>query len=387
MRRLDKRIHKINKLLTDYSLGKFDRRLELSENLDDIDAFINGVNMLGEELKDSTIRKNYFINILNSVSDIVMVLNRGGRIEEINRAGCEQLGCSREEALGKGLDEWQEPGRNSLFARILQQLRSGKHSVNEDGLFVTCHQRKMPVHIYACYLMDDMRKNSSILVTAKDITLQIQSENLLLRAIIDTQEQERQRLAADLHDSLGQQISAIKFYISAAADTIEDRHNKDILVKSKDALMKVQAEMRNICFNLMPKTLEEFGLLKAIEELCKQPIYAGRVRFQIDCPEDFPPLSQHVEIDIFRVIQEFIANALQHGKAEKIWMRFQHNRNQIRIVLKDNGHGFTLPDGTHFPGRGLYNVQSRIKSHSGEVKIKSAPGSGAEYQLTLPIKH
>jgi signal transduction histidine kinase len=137
----------------------------------------------------------------------------------------------------------------------------------------------------------------------------------------------------------------------------------------------------------MPKTLEEFGLLKAIEELCKQPIYAGRVRFQIDCPEDFPALSQHIEIDIFRVIQEFINNALQHGKAEKIWMRFQHSRHQIRIVLRDNGQGFSLSEGKSSPGRGLYNVQSRIKSHSGEVKIKSAPGSGAEYHLTLPIKH
>ena len=384
---MDKRIHKINKLLTDYSLGKFDRRLELSENLDDIDAFINGVNMLGEELKDSTIRKNYFINILNSVSDIVAVLNRAGKIEEINRAGCEQLECSREDAIGKSLDDWQEAGRSSLFPYILQQLKSGRQSVLGDSVFVTGTGKKIPVNIYSSYLMDDMRKNSSVLVTAKDITLQIQSENLLLRAIIDTQEKERRRLAQDLHDSLGQQISAIKFYISAAADTTIDISNKDILVKSKDALMKVQAEMRNICFNLMPKTLEEFGLLKAVEELCKQPTYAGRVRFHIDCPDDFPTVSQHVEIDIFRVIQEFIANALQHGKAEKIWMRFQHNKSQIRIVLKDNGQGFEIPEGLSSPGRGLYNVLSRIKSHSGEVKMKSAPGSGVEYQLTLPIKH
>ena len=384
---MDKRIHKINKLLTDYSLGKFERRLELSEKLDDIDAFITGVNMLGEELKDSTIRKNYFINILNSVSDIVMVLNRAGKIEEINRAGCEQLECIREEVMGKGLDEWQEAGRGSLFAYILHQLKAGRQSVFGDSVFITETGKKIPVQIYSSYLMDETRKSSSILVTAKDITLQIQSENLLLRAIIDTQEKERQRLAQDLHDSLGQQISAVKFYISAAADTTEDSRNKDILMKSNDALIKVQAEMRNICFNLMPKTLEEFGLLKAIEQLCKQPTYTGRVRFTIDCPDDFPTLSQHVEIDIFRVIQEFINNALQHGRAEKIWMKFQHNKSHARIVLKDNGQGFELSEGLASPGRGLYNVQSRIKSHGGEVRIKSSPGNGAEYQLTLPIKH
>ena len=384
---MDKRIHKINRLLTDYSLGKFERRLELSDNLDDIDAFINGVNMLGEELKDSTIRKNYLFNILNSVSDMVLVCNREGKIEEINRAGCEQLECTKEYAVSTSLDAWQEPGRDSLFAHIMHLLHTGKHSIVRDSVFVTATGKKIPVHIYSSYLMDDARQESSILVTVKDITLQIQSENLLLRAIIDTQEKERQRLAQDLHDSLGQQISAIKFYISAAADTTEDSDNKDILVKSKDALMKVQAEMRNICFNLMPKTLEEFGLLKAIEELCKQPAYAGRTRFTMDCPSDFPPLAQQVEIDIFRVVQEFIANALQHGKAERIWMKFHHTRNQIRIVLKDNGKGFDLPEELPFNGRGLHNVQSRIKSHSGEVRIKSAPGDGTEYLLTLPIKH
>ncbi|WP_162852789.1 PAS domain-containing sensor histidine kinase [Dinghuibacter silviterrae] len=384
---MDKRIHKINRLLTDYSLGKFERRLDLSEKLDDIDAFITGVNMLGEELKDSTIRKNYVINILNSVSDIVLVLNRAGRIEEINKTACEQLECPREELLGRTLDEWQEGGRGSLFSFIFHQLKAGKPSVFSDSVFITATGKKIPVNIYSSYLMDDTRKNSSIIVTAKDITLQIQSENLLLRAIIDTQEKERQRLAQDLHDSLGQQISAIKFYISAAVDNTADSRNRDILLKSNEALMKVQAEMRNICFNLMPKTLEEFGLLKAIEQLCKQPTYAGRVRFTIDCPEDFPSLLQKVEIDIFRVVQEFITNALRHGNADKIWMKFQHNKTQVRIVLKDNGQGFELAEGLASPGRGLYNVQSRIKSHEGEVRIKSSPGSGAEYHLTLPNKH
>jgi PAS domain S-box-containing protein len=384
---LDKRIYKINKLLTDYSLGKFEHRLELSKNLDDIDAFINGVNMLGEELKDRTIRRNYFINILNSVSDMVIVLNRLGKVEEINRSGCEQLECSREFALGSGLDTWQEPGRPTLFPYIQQQLKAGRHSVTRDTVFMTATGKKIPVHIFSVYLLDEINRKSSILLTAKDITLQIQSENLLLRAIIDTQEKERQRLAKDLHDSLGQQISAIKFYISATADTTKDKDNKDILVKCNDALMKVLADMRNICFNLMPKTLEEFGLLKAIEELCNQMAFAAKIRFYVDCSDSFPSLDQYVEIDIFRVVQEFINNAIRHGRANKIWMKFQNTRNHIRIALKDNGVGFEMTEAANFQGRGLQNVTSRIKSHNGEVKIKSAPGIGTQYQLTIPINH
>ena len=382
---MDKRIHKINKILTEYSLGKFDNRLELSDNLDDIDAFITGVNMLGEELKDTTIRRNYFYNILNSVSDMVFVLGRSGKIEEVNKSGYEQLECHKESITGSFLDQWQEPGRSSLFSYLLQELEAGKASVTRDSFFLSSTGKRIPVHIFASYLPGDMKKKGSILVTAKDITLQIQSENLLLRAIIDTQEKERQRLAKDLHDSLGQQISAIKFYISATADATEDQRNKDILEKSNEALMKVLADMRNICFNLMPKTLEEFGLLKAIEELCNQPAYASQMRFFNDFSATFPPLKQHIEIDIFRVVQEFINNAIHHGKADKIWMKFHSNRGGIRIILKDNGLGFDLKDVADASGRGLQNVQSRIKSHNGEVKIKSEKGHGTEYLLTIPI--
>jgi PAS domain S-box-containing protein len=384
---MDKRIHKINKLLTEYSLGKFERRLELSHHMDDIDAFINGVNMLGEELKDRTIRRDYFVNILNSVSDIVLVLNRFGKVEEINRSGCEQLECERDFAIGVGLDTWQEPGRASLFTLIQRQLGRGKPSVTKDSVFLNATGRKIPVHIFSTYLLDDMGKRIGFLVTAKDVTLQLQAENLLLRAIIDTQERERQRLAKDLHDSLGQQISAIKFYVSATAETTADLQSRRILTKCNEALMTILAEMRNICFNLMPKTLEEFGLLKALEELATQVTAATGTRFVADFSDAFPSLDQRLEIDLFRVVQEFINNAIRHGQATRIWIRFHAYRNHVRMVLKDNGRGFDPGEGQFFPGTGLQNVQSRIKSHNGEVKILSASGAGTQYRITIPINH
>lgn len=384
---MDKRLHQINKLLTEYSLGNFDRRLELSEHMDDIDAFITGVNMLGEELKDRTIRRDYFVNILNSVSDMVLVLNRAGKVEEINRSGCEQLGCTRDQALGSNLDTWQEPGRGSLFSFIVRHLRRGGPSVISDTVFMAASGKKIPVHVYASYLVDDMDKRIGFLVTAKDITDQLQSENLLLRAIIDTQERERQRLAKDLHDSLGQQISAIKFYVSATADTTQDSANKEILSKCNDALMNILADMRNICFNLMPKTLEEFGLVQAIEELSIQVTAATRTRFTVDFSDAFPVLHQDLEIDIFRVVQEFINNAVRHGHSRRIWMKFHVLKSHIRILLKDDGLGFDPGDGRSLLGNGLQNVQSRIKSHNGEVKILSAPGAGTQYRITLPLNH
>ena len=81
---MDNRFKKLNKQLSEYSLGKFDKKLRLSLRLDEVDAFIAGVNMLGDELKDKTISRNYFNNIFNSVSDMVFVLDKQGKIQNIN---------------------------------------------------------------------------------------------------------------------------------------------------------------------------------------------------------------------------------------------------------------------------------------------------------------
>src|SRR5665647_964194 len=91
----------INLRLSEYSLGKFDKRLTLSSRLDDIDAIISGINMLGEELKAITISRNYFTNIFNSVSDMVFVLNAKGVIEDANKPAEEQLNYEPGSLRGK----------------------------------------------------------------------------------------------------------------------------------------------------------------------------------------------------------------------------------------------------------------------------------------------
>src|SRR4030095_544348 len=100
---MDSRFKKLNKQLSEYSLGKFDKKLRLSPRLDEVDAFIAGVNMLGEELKDKTISRDYFNNIFNSVSDMVFVLDKQGRIENINTSVTNHLEYDLQVLKGKSI--------------------------------------------------------------------------------------------------------------------------------------------------------------------------------------------------------------------------------------------------------------------------------------------
>lgn len=381
---MHRRLQQINKLLQAYSSGKFDRQLDASTGNEIIDACIIGINMLGEELQATTISRNYFNNIFHAVSDMIFVLDKKGIIKDINQSVTARLHYCKSELVNKPIHFLFTTDDESSFALILQQLKNNIINVAMETSWKKVDGTELPVRINAEWLNTSANKKNGILLTVKDITNAVNTKNLVVRAMIETEEKERRRLARDLHDSFGQQLSAIKFYISALASSVKDNGHKEILLKSNEVLTNMHADMRSICFNLIPKTLEEFGLLKAVYELCSQMEINESIRFQVKNNNLLPHLPKGIEIDVFRVVQEFINNSLRHGKANKIIIHFEPTQSALAVKLKDNGIGFNLNDAVHH-GLGLQNVQSRIKSHGGKIKIISQPGKGTQYHFFVPL--
>jgi PAS domain S-box-containing protein len=381
---LDERFKKINRLLSSYSTGNFDKRLSLSPRLDEVDAFIAGVNMLGEELKTTTISRDYFNNIFNSVSDMVFVVNDKGLIQNTNNAVMNQLGCSLDNLLNKPFDSLVAVKQDALFPLVVKALKRSSSELQKEISLRGLNGKTLPVLLSVTHLINAQKRKIGFLITAKDITLQKQTESLIIRTITDTQEKERQRFAKDIHDSIGQQISAIKFYIGTSVNIVTNEKQKQILLKSNDALVRVLADMRNICFNLMPKTLETFGLVEAVKELCSQTAIPRQLSFRLTGGSTFPRLDTSLEIAVFRIVQEFISNAIKHGRASKIDIVFSHSARLARMILRDNGTGFEISK-VRSGGMGLKNIQSRVKAHNGNVVISSKPGKGTKYELTLPV--
>ncbi len=376
---MDKRIKNINLRLTEYSLGNFNNRVKVSPELDEVDAISSGINMLGEELKAITISRNYFTNIFNSVSDMVFVLNPKGIITDANKSAQEQLKYESGSLIGKPISDLH--GRDqSYFKNILKQLK--EPFTDNETILHTNKGEIIPVRINVSQFSDQM-KNQFILLTATDITFQIKAENMIIRAIIDTQEKERQRLAKDLHDSIIQPLSGIKLHISSSAFLAKSSRLKSNLVTSGDALNGLIIEMRNICFNLMPNTLEEFGLVKAIQAFCSRFLFVKKTKFKIEqnCKlPDFPP---EINIDLYRIMQEFINNSIKHGEASSIRISFIYDKKNLKVILSDNGKGFDTKE--YRKGMGLQNVKSRVKSHKGTLNIVSSIGKGTRYTIAIPL--
>jgi PAS domain S-box-containing protein len=381
---MDSRFKKINNLLSAYALGQFDKKLPLSKKLDEVDAFIAGVNMLGEELKETTISRNYFNDIFNSVSDMVFILDHRRQITNINKAVTDRSGFSLQPVKGKNIsDILSIPA--FITETLLTKVPQKKGDVLQaETVCITKNNKKIPVLLTIAGFKIKENKKAGYIVTAKDITNKKEAENLIIRTITETQEKERQRFAKDIHDSLGQQLSAIKFYISTINSLTNDSKLNDILTKADNALLNVHSSVRSICFNLMPQTLEAFGLVKAVTELCNQMTVPDHLSFIITGDKQFLLSNKSQEITIFRIIQEFVNNALKHGHASRILINFKKYKTSLKIILKDNGVGFKLFDKKE-TGMGLRNVQSRVASYNGEIKITSSPGEGTKYELMIPI--
>ncbi|NQX98675.1 MAG: sensor histidine kinase, partial [Flavobacteriales bacterium] len=198
-------------------------------------------------------------------------------------------------------------------------------------------------------------------------------------------EQERERISRDLHDGVGQSLAAIKLHFeSFKANHNQNNEIEDELETISTILQDTIQDLRRICFNTLPIVLQEYGLIKGIQEL---QINASNKDFKIlfSYNDEFPAMSKPLQISIFRIIQEFINNSIKHGESTEVIIDLENNSEYIILNLKDNGVGFNINDLELFKGHGLKNIQNRIDSFKGKIEMNSVIDRGTEFDIAFPI--
>lgn len=382
----DLRLEEISNLLIQYSLGNFDLQLPLSQDGDDIDAIIAGVNMLGEELKHVTISRDYLGRVYNSIAEMLFVADLSGKIEDVNPVACNILEKSKFDLLGNNLFDHISIQGSSEVLDKKSLLNSQKDKMVLDGQIVGDGVTSLKCSFTT--LRDINNEPSGILLIAEDVTDKKATENLVIRTIIDTQEKERNRFATDLHDSLGQQLSGIRFYISALQSGIgDDERMNTQFDKTLKSIDNAIIELRDICFNLMPRTLENHTLRFSLGELASKYNLGENLSIKKYYDDRVPPLSKAFEIACFRIVQEFLNNALKHGKATKVDLKFEldNKRAQLKITLGENGKGFNVNSLIGNFGMGLRNIKTRVESYYGSLDIDSKEGVGTTMLMRFPL--
>lgn len=206
-----------------------------------------------------------------------------------------------------------------------------------------------------------------------------QKQKELAVAVMETQEQERKRIAEDLHDSLGHLLSTIKINLQSLP---EDK--KTLIENSLQLVNQASEEMRNITFNLMPRTLEEEGLIAALNELTTKTTNAGTVKVLLHVHNiSHFVLEKQSQFNIYRIIQEAVNNILKHADAKEINIQIIGQDDHLVIMIEDDGKGFD--PGTKKSGRGLKNIVTRSLWLNGHINIDSSPGKGTTITTEIPV--
>ncbi|MCH8904561.1 MAG: hypothetical protein IIA45_11680 [Bacteroidetes bacterium] len=194
----------------------------------------------------------------------------------------------------------------------------------------------------------------------------INRQQKLLQATINGQEQERKRIAKELHDDIGAMLSTIRLYVD------EEGENS---ARIKEFIDLGISSIRRIAQNLMPAVLEEFGLENALRDLFSNvEDMSMNVNLNYDIPDE---LDQEVELTIFRISQELLNNTIKHSGADSIELSLTFINSRIEIVYKDNGKGLnTKMDHQIKNGFGLKNIESRVHALGGIVNFRSEDQAG-----------
>lgn len=208
------------------------------------------------------------------------------------------------------------------------------------------------------------------------ILRQLQDEKQidLLNAIFETQETERKRLAEDLHDSVGQVLSAIKLNLHRIDKVSETENPKTLLSDTRKLADECIQEIRNIIHNVLPPVLTDFGLIDALQALCAKMDQTTDVKITFTkslAEERFP---SEIELTFYRIAQELFGNAVKHSKATTIQVVLAKEAGWLVMSFSDNGIGFNMDNVKH--GFGLKNLQSRVQLINGKIHTYSKPQNG-----------
>lgn len=204
------------------------------------------------------------------------------------------------------------------------------------------------------------------------------------QAMLEGEAQERRRLARDLHDGLGGMLAGARINLSGQLDDLPAESIKVNLQKIIGQLDNSITELRRIAHNLMPENLLNFGLKTALKDLCETLMTSG-TRIDFLAIDIDGPIPGQTQVNIYRIVQEMLANAIRHAEATHILLQCSKHDHLFFITQEDNGKGFELNSRPAETGTGLDNIRNRVGFLKGKIEIESATNEGTTINIELNV--
>ena len=326
---------------------------------------------------------------LDIATSMFVVVDINGVVSLINQKGCEILGYREEDILGKNWFDNFVPDRfRDNVQKVFNKMISGElekvEFFNNEVLRGDGSTRLIEWH--NTVIKDEKNQIAGTLSSGIDITKVSQIEKLQMEALHHGQENERKRLSRELHDGLVQTLSAVNINLNVLEEGVKklDPDERNAYKKALHFLKEAINDTRSISHDLMPHGLELSGLVKAIKNLCKK--VPKNIATNFSYSDDIGRLDYHLELGIYRILQELINNIIKHADADAVKIGLFKNDEVISLKVEDNGSGFSgTLDEVKLNGIGLRNITTRVISLNGKLDFESRYRKGVCVQAVFPI--
>ncbi len=327
--------------------------------------------------------------VFNAATDGLMVLDEDDGVMEINAAASAMFGREPVELRGRPLAELLGTDGEQAAAEFARQ-RGTVGAVRFDTSLLRRDGSRLEVEVRGTPLRYGSAPRTLVILT--DVTARKRAEQQyaqLSRKVLQAQEEERLRLSRDLHDELGQLLTAIRLELGwlqrqpsrASADQrAACRHSVELVEKAAD-------ELRRICRGLRPPLLDDLGLAPAIRQLVEEFRERTGLAIELDLPRQDELAAVPVEASLcsYRILQEALTNITRHAEARAVSISLVRAPAALTLSVYDDGRGFALSDMDSTPGSGLAGMRERARLAGGVLTIRSAQFQGTRIVLSVPL--
>jgi PAS domain S-box-containing protein len=341
------------------------------------------------------------VNLISRTPNFVAIADSDGQLSYLNPAGCAMLGMTEDDAAGLTLADCLTPEAREMLVREALPAAMQEGSWRGPSTLLAGDGCEVPTTqvIVANWSADG--KFTGFSVVEQDMSAWVEAETALRSSqkelqrlsaeLLDIQEKERRRIAADLHDVLGQSLSLIKLSIDSAArlvDQGETQTARETLHKLggkvKDALVEVQ----RVSMNLRPSTLDDLGILATLSWFFREfEATCSHIRVEKAFAVKEENIPRTLKTTIFRILQEATANVVKHAGADHVRVGLAHRDDLLELTVEDNGQGFD-PDGLATNGArhsvGLRSMRERARLTGGTWTLESGVGRGTRIRAWWP---
>jgi PAS domain S-box-containing protein len=328
------------------------------------------------------------------------------RLIDANPAADSILGIDHKTRLGNPLEvAFSMTGATELPEQFRKVVEGGE-TLNiekfvykdEDikGIFEIRVFRTMPGRIVAAFsdVTERIANQEAQAQLLEEISQQHEQLHALNVQLSEIQEAERKEIARELHDQVGQNLTALDFHLNLIRSLLSEDYSVSDRISSEldtsaTLLTQMAESIREVMTNLRPPMFDNYGLMAALDWYGSEFIAPRGIAFSIDGQEPNPRLALEVELSLYRIAQEATTNIIKHAKASEVTMGVQMNAesDSIELVISDNGVGFSPSQRTELKGRyhwGLVTMAERVRGFGGHFQIDSKPGEGTKIIVEVP---